>query len=485
MPKINDTCSLVGFRRKGTHISMDEQLKSTSSPNTLDSNTSSKSTPLQTTSNQSTPLQNASLQSASLQTTSSKSTPLQNASLQSTSLQTTSPQSASPQERKTRGDNNIFILGLISCFADISSEMVYPLIPLYLTAAFGATPALVGLIEGIAESIASLLKVFSGYVSDRFQHKKALAFAGYATGLLYKAALLFAGSWNGILAARVIDRFGKGIRTAPRDVMVSESASSGNMGKAFGIHKMLDMAGSATGILLAFLFVKFIGTSTHAYKTAFAVSVIPVAIAMFLFLFVHEKKGEHNVPEREHFWANASKLDGRLKLYLAIAFIFTLGNSSNSFLLLRAADMGFDSSTAILLYFVYNLTASLLAVPCGRLSDRIGRKHLLVGGYLTFSLVYFGFAFCNSKALMILIFVVYGIYTAMIAGAERAFIAEIAPAHLKGTMLGLHSTLVGVALLPASVIAGLLWDGIGVFAPFVFGGTLSLISALLLAIKLK
>ena len=139
-----------------------------------------------------------------------------------------------------KGVRNIIILGLISCFADISSEMVYPLIPLYLTAAFGATPVLVGVIEGIAESIASLLKVFSGYISDRFQHKKAIAFSGYATGVFYKIALIFAGSWAGILAARVIDRFGKGIRTAPRDVMVSESADKNSMGKSFGIHKMLD-----------------------------------------------------------------------------------------------------------------------------------------------------------------------------------------------------------------------------------------------------
>lgn len=385
----------------------------------------------------------------------------------------------------SKGMRNIILLGLISCFADISSEMVYPLIPLYLTAAFGATPVLVGLIEGIAESIASLLKVFSGYISDRFQHKKAIAFSGYATGLLYKIALIFATSWNGILSARVIDRFGKGIRTAPRDVMVSESADQNNMGKSFGIHKMLDMTGSAIGILLSFVLLKKIGSNPESYKMIFAISIIPIVIALFLFLFVHEKKEKREPMQREYFWKNISQLDNRLKLYLVITFLFTLGNSSNSFLLLRASDLGFDSSTTILLYFIYNLTASLLAIPCGKLSDQIGRKHLLVGGYLTFSLVYFGFAFCTSKPLMILIFVIYGIYTAMTAGAERAFIAEIAPANLKGTMLGLHSTLVGIALLPASVIAGFLWDKIGVFAPFMFGAILSLIAALLLATKMR
>ena len=341
------------------------------------------------------------------------------------------------------------------------------------------------MIEGIAESIASLLKVFSGYISDRFQHKKAIAFSGYATGLLYKIALIFATSWNGILSARVIDRFGKGIRTAPRDVMVSESADQNNMGKSFGIHKMLDMAGSAIGILLSFILLKKIGSNPESYKMIFAISILPIVITLLLFFFVHEKKEKRQPKQREYFWKNISQLDHNLKLYLVIAFLFTLGNSSNSFLLLRAYDIGFDSSTTILLYFVYNLTASLLAIPCGKLSDKIGRKHLLVGGYLTFSLVYFGFAFCTSKPLMIFIFVVYGIYTAMTAGAERAFIAEIAPTKLKGTMLGLHSTLVGIALLPASVIAGFLWDKIGVFAPFMFGGILSLIAALLLATKMR
>lgn len=382
-----------------------------------------------------------------------------------------------------KGMQNIIILGLVSCFADISSEMVYPLIPLYLTAAFGATPVLVGIIEGIAESIASLLKVFSGYVSDRFQHKKAIAFSGYATGVIYKIALLFAGSWTGILAARVIDRFGKGIRTAPRDVMVSESADKNSMGKAFGIHKMLDMAGSATGILLAFILLKNIGDTS--YKTIFALSVIPIMIALLLFFFLHEKREPRETVQREHFWKNISKLDRRLKLYLIVTFLFTLGNSSNSFLLLRAADIGFSSSDTILLYFIYNLTASILAVPCGKLSDRAGRKQVLVSGYLTFSVVYFGFAFCNSKLMMTAIFILYGVFTAMTAGVERAFISEIAPASLKGTMLGLHSTLAGIALLPASVIAGVLWNHIGAFAPFVYGGVMSLISALILATRLS
>ena len=381
-----------------------------------------------------------------------------------------------------KGMRNVIFLGLVSFFADISAEMVYPLIPLYLTMAFGATPVMVGFIEGIAESVASLLKVFSGYISDRFQRKKAIAFCGYATGVIYKIALLFATSWLGILAARVIDRFGKGVRTAPRDVMVSESADKNSMGQAFGIHKMLDMAGSAIGILLAFLFLKYIGES--GYKLVFAISIIPVLLALLMFAFIKENK-VHQPKEREHFWKNISLLDKQLKVYLAVTFLFTLGNSSNSFLLLRAVDAGFSSSDAVLLYFLYTVTVSLLAVPCGKLSDKVGRKRLLVPGYLTFALVYLGFAFCVNKTAMVLIFVLYGVYGAMTTGVERAFIAEIAPSHLKGTMLGLHSTLAGIALLPASVVAGALWQGIGAYAPFLYGSVMALLSAVILAKNLR
>ncbi len=375
---------------------------------------------------------------------------------------------------------NIIFLGLISCFADISTEMVYPLIPLYLTTAFGATPVLVGIIEGIAESIASLLRVFSGYISDKYNRKKPLAFLGYASGLFYKVALLVATSWVGILGARVIDRFGKGIRTAPRDVMVSDSANASQMGHAFGIHKALDMAGSATGILIAFFLLRGIGE--NAYQTVFAVSIIPMICALVMFAFVKEKRGEPAQRKREYFWKNIRFLDGNLKLYLVVAFLFSLGNSSNTFLLLRANEIGFSSTDVILLYFIYNIVTAIFAIPFGKRSDRIGRKKILIAGYITFSIVYAGFAFANAKWVIAVMFILYGLYTAMVTGVERAFIAEIAPPALKGTMLGLHATLIGVALLPASIIAGALWDTVGSFAPFALGAILSLTAAILLGV---
>ena len=379
---------------------------------------------------------------------------------------------------------NIVFLGLVSFFTDLSTEMVYPLIPLYLTSVFGATPALVGVIEGIAESVASLLKVYSGYITDRFQKKKAVAFAGYAPGVLYKLALLFAGSWVGVLGARALDRIGKGVRTAPRDVLVSESADKDNMGKAFGIHKALDMSGSAIGILIAYFILREMGDSFD-YKRVFILSIIPAIIGLCLFFFIKEKKAPRAEKSKEPFWKNVRSVDGQLRLYLFVVFLFTLGNSSNAFIILKAKSVGFDAVDVILLYFIYNMTASALSVPCGKLSDRVGRKKLLVPGYIAFSICYLGFAFVSNRWMLVAAFVIYGVYTAMIAGVERAFVAEISPAELKGTMLGLHSTVTGIALLPASIVAGLLWNAFGAEAPFIFGAGLSLTAAGILFVFMK
>jgi MFS family permease len=379
--------------------------------------------------------------------------------------------------------NNVILIGLVSFFADLSTEMVYPLIPIYLTTVFGATPAIVGVIEGIAESLASILKVFSGYLADKYRKKKPIAFIGYAAGLVYKLALVVAGSWHGVLAARVIDRFGKGVRTAPRDVLVSESCRSDNLGHSFGIHKALDMAGSATGILIAF-FIMMAWKGEYNYKQLFLLSCIPAIASLFMFIFIRETGEPCDAGEPIHVFQGIKNLDTRLKLYLVVVFVFTLGNSSNVFLLLKAGNVGFDPASIVLLYFLYNIVSSLFAVPFGKRSDRIGRKRLLVAGYLTFAFVYAGFAWAPNKTIIIAAFALYGMFTAMTAGVERAFVSEIAPQELKGTMLGLHSTIVGIALLPASVIAGLLWNAFGSVVPFAFGASLSLLSALILAFGL-
>lgn len=374
--------------------------------------------------------------------------------------------------------SNIVLLGLVSLFIDMSSEMVYPLIPLYLTATLGASPAIVGVIEGIAESLASLLKVFSGYIGDVYHNKKHLAVIGYSSSLVYKVFLLLAASWPGILLARVIDRTGKGIRTAPRDALVAQSSDGGKLGGAFGLHKMMDMLGSALGVVLAYLFM----ATNYGYEKAFLYSMIPAVIGIAILTRVREERTDDLGPEKISF--RGLKLDGTLKRYLAIIFLFCLGNSSNSFLLLKARQQGFSAAQVILLYLAFNLTASLLAIPSGKLSDRFGRGRILVPGYLVYGLVYLGFAVVSSKPAILGLFVAYGAYNALISGAERAFIVEKAPNGLSGTVLGLYGMLQGIGLLLSSVIAGLLWDQVNSTAPFLFGGILGLFSALLIGILL-
>jgi len=383
------------------------------------------------------------------------------------------------EKTKNPGLVNIFFLGMVSFFTDISTEMVYPLIPLYLTAVFGATPAMIGFIEGVAESLASLLKVYSGYVSDRFQHKKAIAFAGYFAGIVYKLALIVATSWGGILFARIIDRFGKGVRTAPRDVLVSESADKDKMGNAFGLHKALDTAGAALGILFTFLLLGG-GDGSYEYKTLFGISIVPAVLGLCMFFFIKEKRGAREQKKWMPFFKSFGGLSGQLKLYLLVVLLFTLGNSSDAFLLLKAKDVGFDSQSVILLYFIFHVAAAALSLPLGGLSDKIGRKKLLVSGYFVFATVYFGFAAAFSKPFMYLMFILYGVHTAMIAGVERAYVAEIAPPELKGTMLGLQSTVAGIALLPASIVTGALWSAFGSVVPFAYGAMLSAAAAVVL-----
>lgn len=375
---------------------------------------------------------------------------------------------------------NIIILGIVSLLTDLSTEMVYPLIPLYLTSVLGATPAAVGIIEGIAESLASLLKIISGYLTDRYKNKKRFTLIGYSGAIIYKGALLLASTWPGILFARVIDRIGKGIRTAPRDALIAESASENKLGGSFGLHKMLDMLGSALGILTAFFLM---GGSRVNYKQIFLLSMIPAVLGVCAITFIKERASRPATAAMPVL--SFSGLDSRLKGFLLIAFLFTLGNSSNAFILLKAQSVGYDARTVVLLYFLFNFVASLLAYPLGRLSDKIGRRALLVTGYVFYGIVYLGFAQVSSKEGMVFLFALYGVYTALTSGAERALVAEISPPNLKGTMLGTHAMLVGVALLPASVIAGFLWNTYGAAAPFWFGGCLALISAGAISVVLK
>jgi len=379
------------------------------------------------------------------------------------------------------GFYNVFVLGFTSFLTDISSEMVYPLLPLFLTIQLGVGPAIVGTIEGIAESLASVLKVFSGHISDRTGRRKPLTIGGYGGSAVGKLVLSFAGSWPMVLVARVVDRFGKGIRTAPRDALIADTVPAEARGRAFGLHRFLDSAGATSGALLGFFFL------THYkgdYRAVFLWSLVPAVLGVAVLAFAREPAPASRRRLAKELSFNWRALDHRLKAFLIIAFIFTLGNSSNEFLLLRAQNVGFSASTVILLYVVYNLVYALASYPAGRLSDRIGRKTLLVLGYAFYGLVYLGFARVRALPLYWWLFILYGLYIGASEGVEKAFVTDIAPGNLRATMIGLHAMLVGVGLLPASLIAGFLWKLCGPVAPFYFGGFMGLAASLALALMI-
>lgn len=397
--------------------------------------------------------------------------------------------------------SNIIILGITSLLTDISSEMVYPLIAVYLSS-LGATPAIIGLIEGIAESLASLLKVFSGHFSDKIKRRKPFAIFGYSFSGIGKFLLYISTSWHYVLFARIFDRLGKGIRTAPRDALIAESSQEGKKGKAFGLHRTMDTIGAASGVLLAYFFM----TAWHgSYKTVFLWSVVPAAMGVAVLFFVREKTRintdktkchseprekrdklrEESLPTRPFtsFRVTASNfrtLDKKLKYFLLIALLFTLGNSSNQFLFLRSKNLGFSAANIILLYLVYNIVYAFVSYPAGIISDRIGRKKILVIGYFFYGLVYFGFAFASAKLSIWILFALYGLYIGLTEGIEKAFVSDVAPTDKKATIIGLHATIVGIGLFPASFLAGVLWTQLGPTAPFVMGGITGILSAVLL-----
>jgi MFS family permease len=371
---------------------------------------------------------------------------------------------------------NIILLGLTSLFTDIASEMVYPLVPFFLTVRLGASPAVLGTIEGLAESVASLLKVFSGYLSDRLHDRKTLTIVGYACSALGKLLLALAAGWGMVLGGRVVDRVGKGIRTAPRDALVAESADDGRHGRAFGLHRTLDSCGAVIGVTLGYLFFT---RYTGDYTRVFLWSLVPAVIAVALLFFVREPKAHAGVagalPSLR--WLT---LPPRLRWFLVVTFVFTLGNSSNTFLLLRAKHLGYTPATVILLYLTFNVVYALASYPAGWLSDHIGRKTLLVSGYTFYGAVYVGFGVLqpSQHAWLWGLFGLYGLYMGVTDGVEKALVTDLAPSSLRATGIGLHATIVGIGLLPASLVAGQLWEHIGPAAVFYFGGAMGVIAAI-------
>ena len=373
---------------------------------------------------------------------------------------------------------NILILGLVSLFTDLSSQMVFPLIPLFLTTVLGTGAYAVGIVEGAAETTASLFKVVSGYWSDKIRKRKPFVLFGYSLSSITKPLFALANVWSFVLFIRVIERIGKGLRTAPRDAIVAESCDESVRGKAYGFHRAMDGIGSVAGAMLAFLLLPTLG-----YRNIFLFALIPGVIAVFVVLFIKEKR----VPLEKDTKAmslrlSLKELPGNLRLFVIVSSIFALGHFGYAFLLLRAKNIGLADNMAILLYILFYIVYSICTVPSGILSDKIGRKPVLIAGYILFALTSLGLIFASHIQGIVLSFVLYGIFYAMIDGAQRAFVVDLAPKHLKATALGTFHAAIGLVALPGGYIAGALWDRISPEATFMYGLTLALISLFLFAL---
>lgn len=372
---------------------------------------------------------------------------------------------------------NVVVLGVVSLFADISSEMVYPLIPLFLTATLGAPVVAVGLIEGVAESTASLLKWVFGWFSDRIRRRVPFTFAGYALAAVAKPALAAAYVWPAALFVRFLDRSGKGIRTAPRDALIADSTDKAQRGRAFGLHRAMDTSGAIVGPLAALGLLAWFGG--HNYRPIFLIAGIPGAISILLVLFVREVRHTPRTGPLPPLLSLAG-YDRRFLQFVAVTVLFSLGNSSDAFLILRSKDVGLGATAIVLAYVLYNVAYAALSLPAGIRSDRIGRRPVLVAGFAIFALVYVGFALVSDGWMIWPLFIVYGAYIAFTEGVGKAYVSDLVPSDRRGAALGLYNASLGVMLLFSSIIGGALWSLVGPAATFAFGASTAAAAALLL-----
>ena len=371
---------------------------------------------------------------------------------------------------------NVFVAGLVSFFMDVSSEMIYPLVPLFLANVLGVNKSVIGLIEGIAESTASLLKVFSGWFSDRIGNRKWLMAAGYGISTLSRPIVAFATGWQHVMGSRFIDRFGKGVRTAPRDAIIAESSDKTHLGRAFGFHRSMDTMGAVVGPALAFL---LLGIFSNNYRWVFWLSMIPGAIAVLLIiLFITEKK-KGSLPHSERPKLTLKHFDWRFKFFVLIATLFAIGNSSDVFLILRAQQIGIPIVMIPIVYLLFNLVYSLSSIPAGIAADRFGKKRVILLGFVLFSVLYYGFAIARDTSAIWALFAFYGLFMGLTEGIQKAFLATIIPSDFKATAFGVYNTAVGIAMFPASLIGGWLWDNISPSATFYFGAITASLSAFL------
>lgn len=370
---------------------------------------------------------------------------------------------------------NVWVTGWVSFFMDVSSEMVYPLVPLFLTSSLGASKSVVGLIEGLAEAAASLLKLFSGVLADRCGRNKLLMGLGYGLSAASRPVLALATGWAVVLGGRLTDRIGKGIRTAPRDAIIAASTPPERLGLAFGLHRALDTAGAVVGPAVALLILSvWVGD----YRLVFWWSILPGLLAVALIVWFIEADGRVPLSRNGWSWAFAG-LDRRLLRFMLVVGLFSLGNSSNAFLILKAEHAGVSPAWISGIYLAFNAVYAVTSVPGGMLADRFGAKRILLAGFGLFTGVYAGFAAAATPWQIAGLFALYGIYLGLTEGVQRAYIAALVPEDRTATGFGLYHMVVGIAVLPASLIAGFLWDTVGPAAPFWFGAGTAALAALL------
>jgi MFS family permease len=372
---------------------------------------------------------------------------------------------------------NVFVLGLVSFLTDVSSDMIYPILPVFLSDVLGSSKLFIGLIEGIAESTASILKVFSGWLSDRLGKRKILVVSGYGLSALGKPILsLVTTGWQ-VLSVRFLDRFGKGVRTSPRDALIAESSKEERRGLSFGFHRAMDSSGAVIGPLLAFLFLPLVNRN---YRTLFLIASIPAFLSvLLLILFVKEKKkAKEKIPSLTKL--KLSQFSPKFKIFVFGVTIFTLGNSSDAFLFLRAKGLNIDVVYIPVLWLVLNAVYTLVSLPAGWLSDRIGRKNLILSGLFVYALVYLGFAFATRSMHAWLLFAVYGLYYGLANGTMRAHVSDLVEEDKRATAFGIYHGAVGMTALPASLIFGWLWQSVGVSFAFCFGAGLALLAFLII-----
>jgi MFS family permease len=386
---------------------------------------------------------------------------------------------------------NVWAVSLTSFLMDVSSEMVINILPLFLSNVLGVKTNIIGVIEGAAEATASLLKLFSGWLSDRLRARKWLAVAGYGISAVVKPFFYFADSWGMVAAVRWADRVGKGVRTAPRDALVADSIDERRRGLAFGLHRAADTAGAVIGLLIALGVVWLAQSSRVAlgedtFRVIVLISLAPAALAVLALAI-----GARDVPvtgQRQAPKFALRSLGRPFLVFMVIVGIFDLGNSSDAFLVLRAQERGVSVIGILGMLVIFNLVYTLVSTPAGSLSDRIGRRRLIVGGWLAYAAIYLGFGLAQSGGQVWVLYAIYGLYYGLAYGTAKAMVADLVPEAVRGTAYGTYNAVLGILDFPASVIAGVLWQGIGAWngfgpsAPFLFGAAMALIAALLMAV---